>query len=101
VKTAREILDSPDFRRLVRRRWTIALALTAALFASYYGYILLVALDKPFLARRIGDGATTLGIPIGVAVIVISWALTAAYVVWANRSYDREVERLKRELDGP
>ena len=93
------MLESPEFRRLVRRRWSIALALTAALFLAYYGYILLVALDKPFLAQRVGEGATTLGIPIGVAVIVVSWALTAVYVLWANRSYDPEVERLKRELE--
>jgi len=31
-------------------------------------------------------------------VIVVAWALTAIYVAWANRGYDRAVDRLKREL---
>jgi len=100
----RQVLDSPELRRLVVRRWTISLLLTAALFAAYYGFILLVALDKGLLARRLGGGeggsATTLGIPIAVAVIVIAWALTAIYVAWANRGYDRAVDRLKKQLEG-
>ena len=96
-KSAREMLDSPEFRDVVRRRWRVSLVLTAALFVVYYGYILLIAADKPLVSRRIGE-VTTLGIPLGVAVIVLSWALTAAYVVWANRAYDPEIARLRERL---
>lgn len=97
-KTARQLLDSPEFRRLVARRWAVSLALTAALFAAYYGFILLVALDKALLARRIG-AVTTLGIPLGVGVILVAWVLTAVYVVWANRVYDPAVRRLRDSLE--
>lgn len=96
-QSARDVLDSPEFKRLVVRRWRVSLVLTACLFALYYGYILLIATQKPFLSQRIGD-ATTIGIPIGAAVIVISWVLTALYVVWANRHYDAEVARLRGHL---
>lgn len=96
----RELLDSPELRRLVSRRWTVSLLLTAALFAAYYGFILLVALDKELLASRIGE-VTTLGIPIAAAVIVVAWALTAIYVRWANRRYDPDVDRLVARLDAP
>jgi uncharacterized membrane protein (DUF485 family) len=96
-KSAREMLDSPEFKALVRRRWRVSLALTAALFVLYYGYILLIAADKDLVSRRVGE-VTTLGIPLGVAVIVLSWALTAAYVAWANRAHDPEVARLRDRL---
>jgi uncharacterized membrane protein (DUF485 family) len=96
-QSARDVLDSPEFHRLVARRWRVSLVLTACLFVLYYGYILLIATQKPFLSQRIGE-ATTLGIPIGAAVIVISWVLTALYVVWANRHYDSEVARLRGRL---
>jgi uncharacterized membrane protein (DUF485 family) len=95
--STRRLLDSPDFHRLVSRRWRVSLLLTAALFVLYYGYILLIALNKPLLARRVGE-VTPLGIPLGAAVILGSWALTAAYIVWANRHHDDEAERLRREL---
>jgi uncharacterized membrane protein (DUF485 family) len=92
------LLDSSEFRQLIARRWLISALLTVALFVTYYGYILLVALDKPFMARRLGSGVTTLGILLGVAVILISWVLTAIYVAWANTRYDAEVRRLRREI---
>jgi uncharacterized membrane protein (DUF485 family) len=97
--TPRQLLDSPDFQRLVFRRWRISLALTACLFVLYYGYILLIAADRAFLSRRIGE-ATTLGIPVGAFVIIGAWGLTAAYVWWANRYYDAEVARLRDRLRG-
>ncbi len=88
------MLDSADFKKMVTKRWTVSVVLTALLFVVYYGYIVLIAVDKPFMARRVGE-VTTLGIPLGVAVIVLSWVLTAIYVVWANRVHDVEVRRRK------
>jgi uncharacterized membrane protein (DUF485 family) len=93
----RRLLDSPAFHHLVSRRWRVSLVLTAALFVLYYGYILLIALNKPFLARRVGE-VTPLGIPLGAAVILGSWVLTAMYIWWANRRYDVEVDRLRQQL---
>jgi uncharacterized membrane protein (DUF485 family) len=53
--------------------------------------------NKPLLARRLGE-VTPLGIPLGAAVILGSWVLTAVYIWWANRFYDAEVDRLRGEL---
>jgi uncharacterized membrane protein (DUF485 family) len=97
TQTPRDVLNSTEFRQLVARRWRLSLILTAALFVIYYGFILLVAVNKPLLATRIGT-ATTIGIPIGAAVIVLSWALTAGYVAWANVHYDREAQRLRDRI---
>ena len=93
----RALLESADLRHLIARRWRVSLLLTATLFVVYYGFILLVALDKPRLSVRLGE-ATTLGIVLGALVIVLSWVLTAAYVVWANLAYDPEVIRLRDRL---
>ncbi len=92
-----KLLASPAFHALVARRWRVSLVLTALLFVLYYGYILLIAVNKPVLAASMG-GVTPIGIPLGAAVIVGSWILTAIYIVWANRRYDPEVERLRERL---
>jgi uncharacterized membrane protein (DUF485 family) len=94
----RQLLDSPEFHHLVARRLRVSLLLSACLFVLYYGYILLIAADKALLARRIGE-VTTLGIPLGAGVIVGAWALTALYVLWANRGYDAEVARLRERAE--
>ena len=92
-----DLIASPAFRHLVTRRWRVSLLLTACLFVLYYGYIVLIAVNKPWLAQRRG-GVTPIGIPIGAGVIVGSWVLTALYVVWANRHYDPEAQRLRESI---
>ena len=96
-KTAHEVISSPEFKRLVAKRWTVSGILLALLFVTYYGFILIVGTNKTFLAQKIGD-VTTLGIPLGIGVIVFAFVLTAIYIGWANKSYDPEVERLKGQL---
>lgn len=98
TKTAREVLESPEFRSLVRRRWTVSAVMLVLLFVSYYGYILLIAVDRELVTRKVGE-VTTLAIPLGIGSILAAFLLTAIYVAWANRKYDPEVERLKRQLD--
>ena len=96
-RTTKELLASSEFRHLVARRWRVSLLLTACLFVLYYGYILLIATDKALLSTRVGE-VTTLGIPVGAAVIVGAWILTGVYVLWANRAYDSEVARLRDHI---
>ncbi len=97
LKSTHEMLESHEFKSLVAKRWSVSIVLTVLLFIIYYGYILLIGYNKALLAQKIGQ-VTTLGIPLGVAVIILSWVLTVIYVIWANNSYDPEVQRLKDQL---
>jgi uncharacterized membrane protein (DUF485 family) len=96
-KATRDMLESPDFKRLVRRKWVVSTILTLCLFVLYYGFILLIAYNKPFMGRKIGE-FTTLGIPMGVGVIILAWILTTIYVAWANSSHDAEADRLRDKM---
>jgi uncharacterized membrane protein (DUF485 family) len=69
--------------------------LTAAMMVLYFGFILLVAFDKPLLSRLVAPGLS-LGILLGGLVIFAAWLLVGIYVVWANRSYDRRIAELRR-----
>ena len=55
-------------------RWRIAISLTIAMMVAYFGFILLVAFNKPLLGRLIVPGLS-LGMLIGALVIVVAWAL--------------------------
>ena len=85
--TAR-ILADPRYDELKTKRTRFGGWLTLAMLVVYYGFILLVAFDKPFLATRLGAGVTTIGMPIGLAVIVFTVVITGIYVQRANREYD-------------
>jgi uncharacterized membrane protein (DUF485 family) len=93
-----QVLRSPRFQELVRQRARFAWTLSIAMLVIYFGFILLVAFAKPLLASKIGDGVTSLGIILGLGVIVSAFVLTGIYVQRANSHFDELTRRLTREL---
>ena len=85
------------FSALVRRRWSVSLVLTALMLAIYYGFIAILAFRPDLFSTRVGAGMTV-GIPVGLGVILASWLLTGIYVRWANDGYDTAGESLKQAM---
>lgn len=84
----RRIASHPQYQELKAKRTRFGWILTLMMLVVYYGFVLLVAFNKPFLAQRLGEGVMTLGIPIGFGVIVFTVAITAYYVKRANAEFD-------------
>ena len=84
-------------RILVARRGRFTWTLSILMMAVFFGYVLLIAFDKALLARPIGGGTTTLGIPIGIGVILTGIVLTGIYVRRANRDFDRVLREIREE----
>jgi uncharacterized membrane protein (DUF485 family) len=78
----------PKYLELRRKRNVFGWSLTVAMMVVYYGYIALIAWNKPFLSQPIGSGVTTIGIPIGMGVIVFTILITGYYVRRANSEFD-------------
>lgn len=83
-----KIQRHPKYLELKRKRSGFGWALTLVMMVVYYGYIALIAFDKAFLAQPIGAGVTSLGVPIGMGVIVFTIVITAIYVRRANSEFD-------------
>jgi uncharacterized membrane protein (DUF485 family) len=90
-----EETDDAALEAIAAKRWRMALALTGAMLVVYFGFILLIAFAKGFMADRITDGLSV-GMALGVVVILATWVLTWTYVRWANSVYEPEIERLRR-----
>lgn len=90
-----EILADPRYERLLERRGRFTWTLSIVMLIAYFGYIALVAFDKAVLARPIGSGVTSLGIPVGVGLILLGILLTGIYVRRANREFDPLVNALR------
>jgi uncharacterized membrane protein (DUF485 family) len=78
----------PKYLELKRKRNALGFALTGLMLLVYYGFIALIAFDKPFLAQPLGAGVTSLGVPIGMGVIVFTVVITGIYVRKANSEFD-------------
>jgi uncharacterized membrane protein (DUF485 family) len=95
----KQIAQNPKFKELVSSRSSFAWTLSIIMLAVYQGFILLVAYAKGFLATPLAAGVvTTIGIPIGLGVIITAFVLTGIYVARANGRYDELTRELTQEV---
>jgi len=93
------IEKNPHFQELVKKRQHFALLLTLIMLVLYYGFILLIAFAPGWLGTPIYEGTSvTRGIPLGIGLIIVSFILTAIYVIRANGEFDRLTQQLLREV---
>lgn len=95
------IKNDPDFLQLVKVRSKFAWTLTIVMLLIYFGFVLTIAFDPSILGTPLFAGSvTTVGIPVGVAVIVSSFLLTGIYVRRANGEFDELTAKIKRKAKG-
>ncbi len=96
-----DILNDPDFQQLSKQKDTISMILTILELVLYFGFIGLVAYNKPYLAQKMSaGGSVTIGIPIAVGTILLSWVFTGIYIWWANKKYDELVKKVIEKVGG-
>lgn len=90
------IKNDPNFQELVTKRSKFAWTLTIAMLVVYFAFILTIAFDPSALGTPLSDDTvTTVGIPVGVAIIVFAFALTGIYVRRANGEFDALTAKIK------
>jgi uncharacterized membrane protein (DUF485 family) len=92
------IRREPLFRELVDKRTRFAWALSAAMLVIYFGFILVIAFAPKVLGTPIGGGVMTVGIPVGLLVIVSAFVLTGIYVYRANSEFDPITLQIKERV---
>ena len=93
-----KIQSHPKYKELRAKRSSFGWTLTVLMLVVYYGYIALIAFNKPFLAQPIGAGVTSLGIPIGMGVIIFTVVITAVYVKRANTEFDALNQQIMKDV---
>jgi len=96
-----QIKNDPDFIRLTRSRSRFAWTLSAIMLLIYFGFVLTIAFNPALLGTPLFQGTvTTVGIPIGIGVIVSAFILTGIYVRRANNEFDALNNRIKEKVQG-
>ena len=98
--TYERIRKNPKFTRLVQKRSRFAWALSITMLLIYYTFILLIAFSPDTLGTPLFEGGvTTVGIPMGIAIIVVAFVLTGIYVRHANKEFDKLNSEIIREVE--
>ena len=92
-ETAARIEADPNFIELVKTRKSLGWTLTIIMLLIYYGFIALVAFAPSVIGIDVGAGIT-LGLPLGVGVILSAILLTGFYVMRANGRYDELTRKI-------
>jgi uncharacterized membrane protein (DUF485 family) len=98
TQTAARIAAHPKYQELKAKRSSFGWWLTLAMMVVYYGFILLVAFNKQLLATRLGEGVMTVGMPIGLGVILFTVVITVIYVRRANSEFDSLASDLQKAV---
>ena len=83
----KRIQRDPNYIKLVAERKTFGWTLSIIMLVIYYGFIALVAFAPSAIAVKL-FGSITIGLTLGVAIILAAIVLTGVYVLRANAQYD-------------
>jgi len=94
------VKSNPKFEQLVKERSSFAWKLSILMLVVYYAFIMVIAFSPETLGASIGDGVTSIGIPIGIAIIIFSFIITGVYVYRANNHFDKLTADIKKGAKG-
>ena len=94
-----KIKNNPDYLELVSKRSSFSLKLTVAMLVVYFIFILTIAFSPATLGAPLSaDSVTTVGIPVGIAVIIFAFVLTGIYTLRANGEFDDLNNKIKNSI---
>lgn len=93
------VKNRPEFLELVLKRGRFARRLTYCMLIMYFAFILSVAFVPELLGRAIGASVITLGMPVGIGIILIVFALTGFYVYRANTEFDGLNHSVRKHIE--
>ena len=94
-----KIKNNPDYQKLVKARMGFSIKLSVAMLVVYFAFILTIAFDPTLLGAKLAEGSvTTVGIPVGIFVIVFAFVLTGIYTQKANSEFDDLSNKVKKSI---
>lgn len=95
-----KIKGDENYKELVSKRSSFSIKLSIAMLLVYFIFILTIAFSPSFLGTPISsDSVTTIGIPIGIFVIIFAFVLTGIYTKRANSEFDDLVKKVKKAVE--
>lgn len=94
-----KIKANPDYQELISKRSSFSIKLSIAMLVVYFTFILTIAFNPSALGTPLSDTAvTTVGIPVGIAIIIFAFILTGIYTKRANGEFDDLNNKIKQAI---
>lgn len=93
-----KVKNNPKYQELINSRSSFAWKLAIVMLLIYYAFIMIIAFSPSTLGTPLGDGVTTVGIPVGIVIILIAFVLTGIYSSRANKKFDSLIKEIKEDM---
>ena len=94
-----KIKADPAYQELITKRGSFAIKLSITMLVVYFSFILTIAFNPGALGAPLSsDSVTTVGIPVGMFIIVFAFVLTGIYVKRANSEFDDLNNKIKKNI---
>jgi len=93
-----KVRNNPKYIELIKKRSSFAWKLSFLILSVYYTFIMIIAFSPETLGKTLGDGVTTIGIPIGLMIIILCFILTGIYTRRANNEFDKLTNDIKEDV---
>jgi len=97
-KIYEKVRNNPKYIELIKKRSSFAWRLSLLVLSVYYIFIMVIAFSPETLGQTIGNSVTTIGIPIGLAIIFLCFILTGIYTRRANSEFDKLTNDIKEDI---
>ncbi len=87
----------PEYQELIKKRKCIARPLTVIMLLAYYIFVLMVAYAPETLSIKLADGVTSVGIVMGLGLIILTFAITGIYVWYANSKLEDLIIKIQQK----
>lgn len=93
-----DITKQTVYRKLIRRSLYIKLPLLIVTISAYMGFILLIAYKPQVLSQSLGTSVISLGLFLGICLILIILFVTALYAVLTNKLIEPLINQLRKPI---
>ena len=93
-----DVAKSQEFQDLRRRFRKFVFPTTAFFLTWYFLYVILAAFAPAFMSTKV-VGNINIGLIFGLLQFVSTFAITIAYVRWADRNFDPAADKLRDHME--
>ncbi len=100
AETFHRVQESAEFQELRKRHRSFVFPVAIAFLLWYFAYVLLAGYAHDFMSIKV-FGSVNIGLLLGLAQIVSTFAITTWYVSFAGRRLDPIAAGIRHEIEGP
>jgi uncharacterized membrane protein (DUF485 family) len=98
--TPEQIRQLPEYQALTKARKKILIPLSIIIIIAYFALVAAIGFFPQSLGISLWGGTTSIGVALGLALILLCFVITGLYVSYANRKLEPLIHQIQTKAKG-